>query len=197
MEVLEKTVKYLRKRTDQIFTDLYLTLGEQDLKKGQEKLKQILNKDLAILVDEHPEEMLLLANCELEFLELSDDIWPKVHFCIDIYKILLDALRQNARLLEFYNDTARNAIKICLENNLTREFHTISDTIYSHLNQIIKNSKSEEIMKKIPFPIHIDEDDTLKSIFELRLEQLKVGLDLHLWNDAFRTAESIYTLINT
>ena len=80
---------------------------------------------------------------------------------------------------------------------MKKEFHMISDTIYSHLGQIIKMAKQEELRARIPFPINLDEDDTLKKVFELRLEQLRVGIELGLWNDAFRTSESIHHLINS
>ncbi len=64
--------------------------------------------------------------------------------------------------------------------------------------QILKQSKHPELlaMSKIPFPVKLEEEESLQKVLSLRYEQLKVALHLHEWSDAFRTCENIYQLIN-
>jgi hypothetical protein len=82
-------------------------------KEGVETLSKILSSEntfdnvlLQELGDANPDELILLANCDLEEIENQDKIIPIVLYFIEVCKIILDVLRQNSKMLDFYNSTA-------------------------------------------------------------------------------------------
>jgi hypothetical protein len=54
-------------------------------------------------VDATPEELILLASCEMDMIEKKYEILPKINFYTEVCKIILDTLRHNYRTLEIYN----------------------------------------------------------------------------------------------
>jgi translation initiation factor 3 subunit A len=146
----------------------------------------------------NPEELMLLANCNFEQVESKQSLMNKVAFFIDVCKIILDTLRQNSKMIDFYNQTAQRVFDFCCKYNYRVEYVRVAETLHSHFNQIIKISKHPElsVQSKIPFPIRLDEEDALQKVLELRYHQLKLSLELKIWSDAFRTTENIYQLIN-
>lgn len=146
----------------------------------------------------NPDELMVLANCQYEAIEKRQPLMSKVSFFIDVYKIILDTLRQNAKMLDFYNATAQRVFDFCHKYNYKLEYSRVSETLHSHFNQILKFQKHPELLiqSKIPFPVRLDEEDALQKLLELRYHQLKIALKMRIWSDAFRTTENIYQLIN-
>eukprot|EP00347_Sterkiella_histriomuscorum_P021885 403332425 len=198
MSLLENVLKTLKARTDQIL----IKIEEQE---GEEKLRQVLSDDSAQNLslntgdgDINPEDLIVMANCQFHQIEAKNKIMPSVNFFIDVCKIILDTLRQNSKMLDFYNQTAQKCFEFCAKYNYKSEYQKISETLHSHFNQILKQAKHPEtlIQSKIPFPVKLDEDDALQKVLELRYQQLKIALKMKVWSDAFRTSENIYQLIN-
>lgn len=204
MGLLENVLKRLKERTDELIRSTEQTEG------GEEKLKQLLSGagdsqqqgvsaflsgDLAEI---NPDELILMANCSFELIEVKQDLMLKVSFFIDVCKIILDTLRQNSKMLEFYNRTAQGIFDFCSKYNFRIEYTRVSETLHSHFNQILKQSKHPELLvaSKIPFPVRLEEEDALQKVLELRYQQLKIALKMRVWSDAFRTTENIYQLIN-
>ena len=98
-----------------------------------------------------------MAYTSLDLLEEKNAIIPRANFFLDICKNILDTLRSNSKLLEFYNETARKIFVYCKKYNCKKEYKKISETLHSHFNQIIKLEKAPEQNSKIPFPIRLDE----------------------------------------
>jgi len=189
MNLLEHIVTYLRTETEKLITAL-------EEKKGVEKIKEILARNVENVVDESPEDLLILANCEFDTMKEREEVFPKVTFLIEVYKIILDSLRQNSKLIDFYNDTAKRGFEFCRKYACKQEFRYLSETLHSHFNQIIDVAKNREKALKIPFPVRLEEDETLKKVFFIRTEQLRMALHMGEWSDAYRTCENIYKLIN-
>lgn len=99
-------------------------------------------------------------------------------------------------MLDFYNNTAQKCFEFCSKYNYKQEYQKVSETLHSHFNQILKQSKNPEVQSKIPFPVKLDEEDALQKVLELRYQQLKIALKMKVWSDAFKTSENIYQLIN-
>ena len=47
---------------------------------------------------------------------------PSVNFFIEVCKIILDTLRQNSKMLDFYNSTAQKCFEICAKYNYKSEY---------------------------------------------------------------------------
>jgi len=198
MGMLENVLKNLKAKTD----DIVRRTEEQQ---GEEKLRQVLSEDSAQNLafsggdgDLNPEDLMFMANCQMEQILEKGRIMPSVTFFIEVCKIILDTLRQNAKLIDFYNQTAQKSFEFCSKYNYKSEYQKISETLHSHFNQILKQSKHPELLvqSKIPFPVKLDEEDALQKVLELRYQQLKIALKMRVWSDAFRTSENIYQLIN-
>jgi translation initiation factor 3 subunit A len=150
------------------------------------------------VVELNPEELILLANSGYEHVEAKQSLMSRVVFFIDVCKIILDTLRQNSKMLDFYNQTAQRVFDFCSKYSFRIEYQRVSETLHSHFNQILKQSKHPELFtqSKIPFPVRLDEEDALQKVLELRYHQLRIALKMKVWSDAFRTTENIYQLIN-
>ena len=95
----------------------------------------------------------------MDYLEEKNKILPRANFYLETCKNILDTLRSNSKLLEFYNDTARKIFGFCEKYKNKKEYRRISETLHSHFNQIIKYDKSVmEQNSKIPYPIKLDEE---------------------------------------
>lgn len=204
MESLKSVLKRLKDRAEEIIKATEEeTEGEATLRKllsggdtqADSAVSAFLSADTAEL---NPEELILLANCNFEQVEAQQSLMNRVLYFIDVCKIILDTLRMNAKMLDFYNLTAQRVFDFCSKYNYKVEYTRVSETLHSHFNQILKLAKHPELLvqSKIPFPVRLDEDDSLQKVLDLRYHQLKIALGMRVWSDAFRTTENIYQLIN-
>lgn len=195
MNLLTQVITYLRNKAQKVFTDI-----EKEF--GQEKLIKYLSDDSNVETlqlndqDSTADELIFLAYTGIETLSEKNRILPRVNFFLEISKTILDTLRSNSRLLEFYNDTARLVFNFCKKYKSSKEFKVVSETLHSHFNQIIKLDKSGEQNSKIPFPIKLEEPEQVTKVLQIRKEQLDIAIEMNEWNDAHRTSINIYQLMS-
>jgi len=196
MNLLEKVLTILRNKCEKVFNDL-------EKEYGQEKLMQFLSDEHAdeesSAVNEQEatsDELIFLAYTSLDDLEEKHNVQPRASFFLDICKNILDTLRSNSKLLEFYNDTARKIFAFCKKYKSKREYRRISETLHSHFNQIVKLDKEPQQNSKIPYPIKLEEEEQITQVLKLRKEQLDLALVMEEWTDAHRTSGNIYQLMN-
>ena len=194
MSLLENVLKTLKAKTEDI-------IKKVEEVEGEDKLRQMLSEDSAQNLtflsgdgDINPDDLILMANCQYSEVEEKNRLMPNITFFIEVCKIILDTLRQNSKMLDFYNLTAQRCFEFCAKYNYKSEYQKVSETLHSHFNQIIKQSKHPELLlqSKIPFPVKLDEEDALQKVLELRYQQLKIALKMKVWSDAFKTSENIY-----
>jgi len=175
MNTLEKVLGYLRNKCERVFLDLEKEYGQEKLLKylSDDPLKEAQESNEP---DSTADELIFLAYTSIDNLEEKNAIEPRVNFFLDIFKNILDTLRSNSKLLEFYNDTARKLFAFCKKYNCKSEYRKISETLHSHFNQIIKLDKSPEANSKIPYPIKLEEDSQVAQVLKIRKEQLEVAL---------------------
>lgn len=145
-------------------------------------------------LDTQAEELIFLAYTGLDYLEERNQVVPRAKFFLDISKTLLDTLRSNSKLLEFYNETAERIFNYCKKFKNKREFKKISDTLHSHLGQILKLEEQPEQTSKIPYPIKLDDYEQVTHVLKLRSDQLALAISMDEWADAYRICTSIHTL---
>jgi hypothetical protein len=75
-----------------------------------------------------------LAYTSLDHLEEKNKILPRAMYFLDTCKNILDTLRSNSKLIEFYNDTARKVFDFCKKYRCMKEYRRISETLHSHFN---------------------------------------------------------------
>ena len=54
-----------------------------------------------------------MAYTNLDYLEERSKVMPRAQFFLETCKNILDTLRSNSKLLDFYNDTARKVFTFC------------------------------------------------------------------------------------
>jgi hypothetical protein len=142
--LLEKVLTYLRNKSEKVFIALEKEYGVEKLMGYLSDAPEELDSTVINEQDATPDDLLFLAYTNLDYLEEKHAIQPRAFFFLDICKNILDTLRSNSKLLEFYNETARKVFAFCKKYKCKREFRRVSETLHSHFNQIIKLDKSNE-----------------------------------------------------
>ena len=156
LDLLKKILKYLRSESEKVYLQIEKDFGQSELQKVfSEESDQII---LVNNIEASTDDLLLMAYTNLESIEEKSRVMPRINFFIDTFKIILDTLRSNSRLLDFYNDTVRKVFKFCYKYKNKREYKKISETLHSHFNQILKYDKQQDGVSKIPYPIKLDDD---------------------------------------
>lgn len=139
---------------------------------------------------ETPESILLSSVSE----EKSRDrtyrtlVTPWLRFLWEAYRTALDTLRNNARLEVLYQTVSHDAFAFCLTHQRKTEFRRLSEMLRSHLTSSQKYTHQSH-------SINLNDPDTLQRHLDTRFQQLNTAVDLELWQEAFRTAEDIHSLI--
>jgi hypothetical protein len=140
--------------------------------------------------------MMLLANCDIDDLLEKDRLLPKITFFMETYRIIMDTLRQNNRLMDLYNLSGTRLLDFCCKYKCKKEFLKASKTLHDHFQYILKAAKAPEHMGKIPYPVTLKDDECVSKLLDMRQTQLEYALKMGEWSDAFRTSEIIFHLIN-
>ena len=144
-----------------------------------------------------PEELILLANCDIEEITEKLEIVPKINFYTEVSKIILDTLRQNSKLLHLYNDVASNLFKFCMKFECKKEYKKLADVLHMHFQKLVKEKKNPDIQNaKIPYPVKLDDPECQIKLWELRRTQMEYALKMEEWSDAFKASDIIFVLIN-
>jgi hypothetical protein len=102
--LLESGFKYLVKENKKQLDALENEQGLESLQKIVSDFYEKAGVDAVVQeVDATPEELILLASCEMDMIEKKYEIFPKINFYTEVCKIILDTLRHNWRTLEIYN----------------------------------------------------------------------------------------------
>ncbi|GAA5943920.1 translation initiation factor eIF3 core subunit a [Sporobolomyces koalae] len=140
---------------------------------------------------ETPESILLSAVSE----EKSRDrtyrtlVTPWLRFLWEAYRTALDILRNNARLEVLYQTVSQDAFQFCLRYQRKTEFRRLCETLRSHLTSSQKYTHQTH-------SINLNDPDTLQRHLDTRFQQLNTAVELELWQEGFRTAEDIHTLLS-
>ncbi|POY71497.1 hypothetical protein BMF94_5810 [Rhodotorula taiwanensis] len=115
-------------------------------------------------------------------------VTPWLRFLWESYRTALDILRNNARLETLYQTVCHDAFQFCLAHQRKTEFRRLSETLRSHLASSQKYTHQSH-------SINLNDPDTLQRHLDTRFQQLSTAVELELWQEAFRTAEDIHTLV--
>lgn len=199
MPLLESVFKYLIKENNKI-------LVETEKKEGCDRISALLtdqssndnqNIEQAIFHagEATPEQMILLANCDIDNLVEKNRLLPKITFFLEAYKIIMDTLRQNNRLMDLYNQSAYKLLDFTHKYKCKKEFLKGSKILHDHFQYILKAAKMPE-HNKIPYPVTLKDDECTSKLLDMRQIQLEYALKMGEWSDAFRTSDIIFHLIN-
>ena len=127
-----------------------------------------------------PEKMLLESINSHHVNNLTEEKYliTWVRFLWESYRVILESIRGNAKLVKLYFDIVSRAFEFCVEYNRTVELRKLCDMIRSHISKSIEDLSPESL------------DLHLKCLFD----QLKKCSKLGQWKEGFRTIDEICTL---
>jgi translation initiation factor 3 subunit A len=159
----------------------------------EEKVQSCSNDDLSEIIDlevEEAPETLLIASVSVENDKKAIN---SMRFLWEVYKLSLDLLKTNGRMVMAYKDSAISAISFCERYKRLSECRKLCETLRNHLINIlrIQNSSSGS---SLTYMMKLDEE-TLKNLIPIREKLMEVCMKLNLWQEAFRAAEDTRLLI--
>ena len=140
---------------------------------------------------ETPESLLLSTVSAEGDRERADrqTVTPWLKFLWEAYRIALDILRNNVRMELLYQTVANQAFAFCLRHARKIEFRRLCDLLRQHLATAAKYAHQSH-------SINLADSETLQRQLDTRFIQLNAAADLELWQEAFRSVEDIYNLMN-
>eukprot|EP00871_Galdieria_phlegrea_P001936 jgi/Galph1/2743/GphlegSOOS_G1384.1 len=163
------------------------------LHEAQEVAASVYSKVTEDLEDstETPFSLLLEAAGTEQTKDRTDrqKVIPWMRFVWEVFRIILDILKGNAKLEFCYNEMAAKAFTFCQNGKRVVEFRRLCDILRQHLNQLIKYPRSTAN------DVQISNPDTIQRFMDTRFLQLNTAIELELWQEAYRTCEDIHTLM--
>ena len=160
----------------------------------EDKVEAATNEDLREIIDlevEEAPEVLLVASASAEANDKK--AINSMRFLWEVYKLSLDLLKTNGKMVVAYKDSAISAISFCEKYQRLTECRKLCEILRSHLNNIfrLQNSSSGS---SLTYMMKFDEE-TLKNLIPIREKLMEVCMKLNLWQEAFRAAEDTRLLI--
>ena len=163
---------------------------EEKVSKNMSEASSLVEKlDLEV---EDPPEVLLLNSVKESNNNAQQSIINSLRFLWEVYKVSLDLLKTNGRMVVAYKDSAIGAILFCEKYKRASECRKLSEILRSHLQNIIRIQSTTSA--SLTYMIKLDED-TLSNLIPIRERLMEVCMELGLWQEAFRAAEDTRQLI--
>eukprot|EP00743_Colponemidia_sp_Colp-15_P001527 GILK01001667.1.p1 GENE.GILK01001667.1~~GILK01001667.1.p1 ORF type:complete len:1057 (-),score=306.94 GILK01001667.1:119-3289(-) len=169
--------------------------------RAEERVTQAQSQANTVLVDvddlegEASPESIMLSSVTLDSSKDRNDremVTPWLKFLWEAYKTILEILKANSKFEHIYHSTAQKAFEFCRVNKRTTEFRRLCDILRNHL---VNLSKGPQHQHQQQFQINLSNPETLQLMLETRFAQLKVASELELWQESYRTAEDIHSLM--
>lgn len=151
---------------------------------------------LAEVVDlelEEPPETLLISCVKGNTENKKEAVVNSMRFLWEVYKLSLDLLKTNGRMVAAYKDSAISAINFCDKYKRPSECRKLSEILRSHLQNILR-IQSMQTQSSLTYMMKLD-DDTLSNLIPIREKLMEVCMKLSLWQEAFRAADDTRVLI--
>lgn len=160
----------------------------------EEKVSKSFNANISEIIDlevEEAPEALLISS--VKGINKDESGINSMRFLWEVYKLSLDLLKTNGKMVVAYKESALSAINFCDKYNRITECHKLSVILRNHLHNIIKNQNSSA-SSTLTYIMKLD-DETLKNLIPIRERLMTVCMKLNLWQEAFRAAEDTRLLI--
>ena len=143
-------------------------------------------------IEEAP-ETLLINSVRPSSEDTHQSVINSLRFLWEIYKLSLDLLKTNGRMVAAYKDSAISAISFCEKYRRPSECRKLSETLRSHLQNIFRIQNTQG-SASLTYMMKLDED-TLSNLIPIREKLMDVCMELGLWQETFRAAEDTRQLI--
>lgn len=169
----------------------FLNTAEARVKEAQEKSDQI-HLDLVEVVDEEAGQQVessivnAIHGQDLKNRTEREHFIPWLIFLRDSYRACIDVLRNNPYLEEGYHSVVGRAFEFCKQYKQRTEFRRLCDTTRTHLATTLRFARE-----------YLKETSVFEYYMDTRLKQLQTATELELWQEAYRTVEDVYSLMDS
>jgi len=119
------------------------------------------------------------------FLKCQKFVW-------DTYRIILDIMKTNDKLIKNYAKVLENTITFCRENKRKNEFKRLCDSVRGYLITLIK---TEKVQINFSNKVDISKPEIILILIKMRLNLLETAIELEQWQESFKTSEDIIYLM--
>jgi translation initiation factor 3 subunit A len=166
--------------------------------KAEDKVSRLVGKstdgvDVIDLELEEPPENILLNSVKAAPDKHHQQILSSMRFLWDVYKLSLNILKTNGKMVAAYKDSALSAINFCEKYKRQSECRKLSEILRLHLQNIYK-MKNSQTTSTLTYMMKLDEE-TVSNLIPIRERLMDVCMKLGLWQEAFRAAEDTRLLI--
>ena len=196
LKYLKEALNFYRGLSQVTNIDSFVSVLTETKKIVEDKFLQALKKykgiklDINDLDEEENENDPFSENAT--GLKEKEDLVISQKFIWETYKILLDITKTNSKLFTLYSQILKAAFDFCKENKRTAEFKRLSDSVRNYLQTLIKSQKKQNFLNKV----QLSNPEVLKTLIQMRLNQINTATYLEQWLEAFKTAEDIIYLID-
>lgn len=171
----------------QFFLEMAEKKADEARLKSQGLIEDVDDLDQA----ESPEKLLLSAVSGEGAQDRSDRtiLSPWLRFLWESYRQCLELLRNNMQVETLYHRVAKQAFTFCLKFQRKTEFRKLCDNLRTHLSQI------QKIQHHAHYALKLTNAETLAMHQETRLLQLDIAIQMELWQEAFKSIEDVYQLM--
>eukprot|EP00400_MALV-I_sp_L67-5_P000046 gene46-704_t len=180
---LQKVVEVCREKAE-----AKVDAVKQEVEDAAEETKKLDDLDE---VDD-PEQILLKAVQADVKRDVDRDVHAWLRSLWEVYKTILDLLKNNAKLEDCYHETARKGFKFCEENQRQLEFKRLCDTLRNH-----QNSSKASGGYNAENTVNANNPDTIQRMLETRFKQMDVAIKCNLWREAQQTVDDLFSLMQS
>eukprot|EP00127_Corallochytrium_limacisporum_P001501 Clim_evm7s61 gene=Clim_evmTU7s61 len=165
-------------------------LSEAEAEKAREKATEAVVDIDDLEASETPESLILATVSGEDMKDRTDRLMltPWLKFLWEVYRTVLDILRNNAKLEPLYQQTAQQAFEFCLRYGRKTEFRRLCELLRNHLIQVSRGGSQ-------PNHINLNNPDSLQMHLETRFAQLNTAIKMELWQEAYRSIRDIHELL--
>jgi translation initiation factor 3 subunit A len=114
-------------------------------------------------------------------------VMPWFRFLWENYRSILDICRHNVKLEGLYKLVVDHAFAFCRKYQRKSEFRHLCEILRHHLSIIVKYPNQQN-------GVLLSDPESHRLQLDIRFQQLNIGTELCLWQEAFRSIEDIHGL---
>ena len=196
MPVLKETLASFRNVSQNLSPSSFQKVIDELRLRSEEKIASLA---VDPVTDQHdleaedlPDEVLISS---VGAVESSSPRKAALKFLWESYKVSLDLLKVNGKMVNVYEETARYALKFCILYGRAVECRHFCETLHVHLQNALKNFKTPPAGLQLTYLHDFSDDETVLYLVNVRLAALEACLELNLYQEAFRVSEDLKVLM--
>ena len=116
-----------------------------------------------------------------------EKVTPWLRFLWEVLRVTIDLCRNNGRLEVLYQQLVNDAVEFCRKYQRKAEFRRLSEILRYHLQLAVKHPNSL-------FELDVRAEPSMQRQLSIRFALLDLGIELELWQEAFKALEDIHGL---